>query len=131
MNRDNKIRFCLFGLRLSVFIVMLAWTLDKIIRPDHASMIFQDYYYLPAPGSPILLAIALVELAILVLFMLGVQKRITYGLVLLFHTVSTLTPVYQYASGQLLFYAAFPMWAACFTLFLLRDLDTLLTLGKK
>ena len=130
MNQDNRIRICLFSLRVSVFFVMIAWTVDKMIRPDHAAMIFQDYYFLPDPGSSLLLVLGLAEVVLLILFLSGSFKRLAYGLVLLFHTVSTITPVYQYASGQLLFYAAFPMWAACLTLYLLRDLDTLFTLGK-
>ncbi len=131
MTMENRIRISLLSLRLGVFVVMLVWTLDKIFRPGHAGMIFRDYYYLPDPGSGLLTAIGVAEIVILLLFLLGIRKTMSYGLVLLFHTVSTITPVYQYASGQLLFYAALPMWAACFTLFLLRDTDTLFTIGKK
>lgn len=131
MTQHFRIRLCLFTMRLSIFVVMLAWTLDKIIRPDHAGMVFQDYYFLPEPGSSLLMLIGVAEIILLVLFVSGVCKPLTYGLILLFHTVSTIAPVYQYASGQLLFYAAFPMWAGCLTLFLLRDLDTLFTFQKK
>ena len=130
MTQENRLRIALFGLRLGVFAVMLAWALDKILRPDHAGMIFQDYYFLPEPGAGLLAAIALAEIALLLMFLLGILKTWSYGLVLLFHSVSTVAPVYQYASGQLLFYAALPMWAACFALFLMRESDTLLTLGR-
>jgi hypothetical protein len=56
------------------------------------------------------------------------QKRYTYGLVLVFHGVSTLSSWKQYIlEPNLLFFAAWPMLAACIALYLLRDLDTLFT----
>jgi len=49
--------------------------------------------------------------------------------VLLLHGVSTLSSFHQYRfpfenKTNLLFFAAWPMLAACFTLYYLRDLDT-------
>ncbi len=59
-------------------------------------------------------------------------KTWTYGAVLLFHAVSTLSSWQMYLGfDNLLFFAAWPMLAACFTLFWLRDQDTLLTVGNK
>jgi hypothetical protein len=73
--------------------------------------------------------IGLVELAILVGFVIGFAPRLTYGLVLLFHAVSTLSSFRQYfhpfENVNLLFFAAWPMLGACFALYYLRDLDTL------
>jgi hypothetical protein len=45
---------------------------------------------------------------------------------LIFHAISTLASYRQYLApfDNLLFFAAWPMLAACFTLYLLRDLDT-------
>jgi hypothetical protein len=34
------------------------------------------------------------------------------------------------AFNNLLFFAAWPMWAACFALYLLRDADTKMTIGN-
>lgn len=66
-------------------------------------------------------------------FVLGLLKRLTYGLVLILHTISTFSSYKMYmapfAEGpSILFFAAWPMLAACFALYLLRDQDTLLTL---
>jgi hypothetical protein len=46
--------------------------------------------------------------------------------VLLLHAVSTFSSYRQYLDpfNNLLFFAAWPMLAACFTLYTLRDLDT-------
>ncbi len=50
------------------------------------------------------------------------------------HAVSTLSSFRQYLAPfkgpNLLFFAAWPMLAACIALFLLRDLDTLWTVGR-
>ena len=37
MNVDKKLSISLFSMRVTVFIVMLMWTIDKLIRPEHAS----------------------------------------------------------------------------------------------
>ena len=34
---DRRIPIVLLLLRLSIFIVMFRWTLDKFVRPDHAA----------------------------------------------------------------------------------------------
>lgn len=41
---DRRIPVALLLLRLSIFIVMFMWTLDKFVRPDHAASIFAKYY---------------------------------------------------------------------------------------
>ncbi len=58
-------------------------------------------------------------------------RRWTYGLVLLLHGLTTLISYAQYLhpfeKSNILFFAAWPMLAACFALYYLRDLDTLWT----
>jgi hypothetical protein len=71
--------------------------------------------------------IAAIELVILLKFVAGYKKKYTYGAVLVLHAVSTLSSFRQYLAPfdgpNLLFFAAWPMLAACFALFILRDLD--------
>jgi hypothetical protein len=61
-------------------------------------------------------------------FVAGAFQRVSYGLIFLLHGVSTLSSWQQYldAFNNLLFFAAWPMLAACFALYYLRDMDTLL-----
>lgn len=63
---------------------------------------------------------------LLLAFLVGYQKRVSYGLVLVLHGVSTLSSYAKYLEpfSHLLFFAAWPMLAACVALYLLRDLDT-------
>jgi len=73
-----------------------------------------------------------VELIIILGFAAGFMKRWTYGLVTLLHAVSTLASFGKYVEpfSNLLFFAAWPMLAACVALYLLRDSDTLLVVAK-
>lgn len=134
MSNDDRIAYSLFALRLGVFIVMLVWTLDKFINYEHAAAVFQRFYYLSGIGREIMLLVGAIELVIIIGFVLGLKKRITYGIVLALHAVSTLSSynIYlnPYAGGpNLLFFAAWPMLAACIALYLLRDMDKKFSLG--
>lgn len=131
MNDRGKLRAPLLCLRLSVFLVMLVWTLDKFFNPDHASAVYENFYFIGGLGGGVLTVIGLVELVLIVGFVVGFQKRITYGAVLLLHAISTLSSwrLYLDPFDNLLFFAAWPMLAACYALFVLRDEDTLWTIG--
>jgi hypothetical protein len=128
----SRVCASLLALRLSIFLVMLMWTLDKFLNPEHAAGVYSHFYLAPALGAGAMRAIGAVELLFLVGFVLGYRKRLTYGAVLVFHAISTLSSYAQYLSPwepyHLLFFAAWPMLVACFTLYWLRDLDTKLTL---
>lgn len=131
MTIESRLAIPLLTLRLGVFIVMLMWTLDKFVNPAHAGAVFENFYLIGGLGDTIFLAIGIVELAIIVAFVLGIKKTITYGIVLALHTVSTLSSWQQYLGfDSLLFFAAWPMLAACYTLFMLRDLDTKFTVAN-
>lgn len=127
MSNDPRLSIALLTLRLSVFLVMLVWTLDKFFNPNHAAAVFQKFYGIAGLDSSIFYLIGAVQLVIILGFVAGWKKRWTYLLVLLFHSVSTLSSFRQYLApfDNLLFFAAWPMLAACFSLYLLRDLDTL------
>jgi putative oxidoreductase len=49
--------------------------------------------------------------------------------VFVFHAISTVASYRQYLDpfANLLFFAAWPMLAACYTLYILRDFDTIIT----
>lgn len=126
MSRDDRISLALLLLRLGVFIVMFMWTLDKFINPGHAARVFSHFYSLSGFEGALMTGLAVAELVLILAFVAGIQKRLTYGLVLLLHAASTLSSYAKYLDpwDNLLFFAAWPMLAACFALYLLRDLDT-------
>ena len=130
MTDQDRIGWSLFSLRLGVFIVMGVWTLDKIVNPDHALKVFEKFYLIPSGVvGPVMMFIALAEAVLLIAFFAGIKKRLTYGLVFLFHAVSTFSSWKMYIDpfGNMLFWAAWPMLAACFALYLMRHMDTKFT----
>ena len=132
MRPDLRIRASLLGLRITIALVFTVWALDKILHPEHAGRVFENFYRLPGLGESMLAATGVAQLALTGAFVAGLAKRATYGAVLALHTISTLSSYRQYLDpfGNLLFFAAWPMLAACLALYLLRDLDTLGTVGR-
>jgi hypothetical protein len=135
INQKQKLELSLVLLRLSVFLVMLMWTLDKLVNPDHAAKVYEKFYFLSGLGHELMYTFAVVELIVLLLFVCGLYKKYSYGTVLVFHAISTLSSFKQYLSpyeaGNLLFFTAWPMLAACIALFLLKDHDVRLSCGNK
>ncbi len=124
----SRLPVALFLLRLGVFIVMVLWTIDKLVNPGHAASVFSNFYQIGGLGTGAFYAIGIAELILVLLFMAGAFKFWTYGLVMLLHAVSTFATFPNYLhpfQGNLLFFAAWPMLAACIALFLLRDEDSL------
>lgn len=131
MNKKNRIEWALFLLRLGVFIVMFAWTLDKFINPGHAAKVFESFYFIGGLGPPLMIAVGALEMLIILAFLVGLWKRFTYGFVMIAHGISTFSSWKQYTVDiNLLFFAAWPMLAACVALYLLRDMDMKFTLKK-
>ena len=127
MTQEKRIAASLFLLRLSVFVVMLMWTLDKFVNPGHASQVLENFFRISGFGEVAFLIIGGLEMLLILAFVSGSWKRISYGLVLLLHGASTFVSYAQYMDpfNNLLFFAAWPMLAACITLYLLRDLDSI------
>ena len=131
MNERERISNALLALRIGVFVVMFMWTLDKFVNVAHASRVFENFYGLSGLESGIMAAIGIAELILILAFVAGYQKRVSYAAVLILHGISTLSSYRQYLDpfNNLLFFAAWPMLAACFALYLLRDFDTKWTVG--
>jgi putative oxidoreductase len=128
---EEKLKWPLFILRLGVFIVMFIWTLDKFVRPEHTSIVFQKFYMMPALSMEISYLIGTLQALIILGFILGVKKKLTYGTVLFLHGISTLSSYSQYFNpwegGNILFFAAWPMLGSIIALYMLRNYDTLFT----
>lgn len=128
---QSKIETSLFLLRIGVFIVMLVWTIDKFINPSHSAAVMEAFYFIDGAGATMVMIIGAIELLIILAFIAGMWKKYTYGFVMTLHAVSTFSTYKPYMEMNLLFFAAWPMLAACIALYLLRDLDVKFTFGKK
>lgn len=128
----RQLPLSLLLLRLGVGLVMAMWTLDKFINPDHAGAVFSNFYGLDAQGPLVLMALGLVQAVVVIAFLAGALRTLSYGAVFAMHGVSTLASWRQYFDPfeSLLFFAAWPMLAACFALFLLRRSDTLFSVDQ-
>lgn len=124
----------LFLLRLSIFVAMAAWVGDKFFRPDHAAEMLAEFYSLNFLTPGIVYGIGVVQAAILLAFLFGFRRKWSYGLVLLMHTVATFAAWRAYmdpfTGDNLLYFAAWPMWAALLALYALREHDTLLAFRR-
>lgn len=124
-NQYNRLQWSLFSLRLGVFIVMFMWTLDKFINPGHSAKVLEVFYGISGSSPIAVYVLGALQLLLVLAFMAGIKKRFSYGAILLMHAISTLASYERYLDGfnNLLFFAAWPMLAACLALYLLRELD--------
>jgi hypothetical protein len=133
MTHPQRVKISLLVLRVTVFIVFFMWTIDKLMRPEHASKVYENFYFISLSGVTIFYVIGGLQMLLNFAFLAGWQKRFTYGAMLLFHGVSTFSSYKQYLAPfegpHLLFFTAWPMLGACLALYLLRHDDTLLSLS--
>ena len=120
-------------MRLSVGVFFLVWAIQKTVAPEMAQRVFETFYF-SSPAPTLLMLSGLAQLAIVVAFMAGLFRTWTGGALLAMHTISLLSTYERlaspYESPNALFWAAVPVWAAIFALFLLRKSDRLLSLDE-
>lgn len=125
----GRVPLVLLLMRLSVALVMFVWVADKFFKPDHTKAVFESFYGIGGLGTPLVYGLGVIQFLIVLGFTAGFKKTWTYGAVLLMHGASTLISFPRYldplATPNILFFAGWPMLAACFGLFYLRDLDML------
>ncbi|MBU2870096.1 hypothetical protein [Colwellia sp. E2M01] len=126
---QNRLQWSLFSLRLGVFIVMIMWTLDKFFNPGHSTKIFEKFYGIAGSSDMVAYILGALQLILVLAFLMGFKKRFSYGIIFIMHAMSTFSSYNQYLDGfnNLLFFTAWPMLAACFALYLLREQDVKFT----
>ncbi len=98
-------------LRLGVGLVMAMWTADKFVNPAHSSAVMENFYGLPALGSEVFVVLGVIQAVIVLMFITGAFRTLSYAAVVLMHAGSTFSSWRQYLDGfdNLLFFAAWPM----------------------
>lgn len=61
MNSMERLPLGLLLLRLSIFLVMVVWTIDKFLRPEHAAAVYENFYYVGGIGRAVSYLIGAVE----------------------------------------------------------------------
>lgn len=127
-----NLRIPLFLTRLSIFYFMLPWQVQRFINPEATAGIAAKHYKISGLPEFVPMAIGVFMMALIIAFVCGFKKRISYGLVLLVHGAGTLMTVPRLIpwteNFAQIFLAAIPTVAAMYLLYLLRDQDTLLSI---
>ncbi|NDJ81608.1 hypothetical protein GXP65_11265 [Vibrio campbellii] len=121
---QQQLGIALLALRLSIALVFIMWALDKVLVPKHAMKVFSGFYGLDI-SSGFSVALGIAQLVFIGIFVAGLWKNLTYLAILVLHSGSTFSSFAKYLDpfNNLLFFAAWPMLAACFALYLLREHD--------
>ena len=129
----HSLKLPLFLTRLSIFYFMLPWQLMRFTKPESVVGIAKKHYKFTMPDSvPMITGVLMMVL--LIAFLVGFKKKITYFLVFILHAIGTLMTLPKLIIGlesfYILFLAAIPTAAAMFLLWKLRDEDTMLSLNS-
>ncbi len=129
----HTLKLPLFLTRLSIFLFMLPWQIMRFTKPEVINNISNKYYKFSMPeiGSTIT---GVFMIALLLAFLVGFKKKISYLLVLILHGIGTVMTIPNLIPGlegyNQLFLAALPTLGAMLLLYFLRDEDTMLSLNK-
>ncbi len=141
MNSDleKRLGLCLFFCRVGVFIVFLAWTLDKLIRPEHGVGIMKNFYLIPGLSETLILLFGVFELVMCLLFVFGFYKYLTRAFFLFLSVMSICTP--RALNGMrngifegwhtIMFFSAFCLLACAIIVFVFRQYDTRFSLADR
>ena len=103
---------------------------------DRIEGIANKYYKIPAIPDIVGTILAVAMMALLIAFLVGFKKKISYGLVFILHAIGTvmtipaLIPFVGLSGYNQLFLAAIPTAFAMLLLYCLRDEDTMFSLNK-
>jgi len=132
-SKNASLLWGLFFLRFGLGLCLALWAVDKFIAPEQTVKLFQTFYRVTISPSLAIMAGAL-ELVLGLLIIFGMYKTITYGAGLLIYTISTIMIYSQLITpfgNNHLVLDAIPLVFAFFALFLLREFDTKLSLGRR
>ncbi|MGH9770474.1 MAG: hypothetical protein ACRD4Q_02030, partial [Candidatus Acidiferrales bacterium] len=134
-SREARLARALLLLRLSVAIALGMWCAGKFINPTQTTRILSGFYSIKGVSFIGAYGMGILQAALILAFVLGIAKRVSYGLVMLSHIPAVLAPwgqyMHPYAGHVLLFLGAFPMWSACFAVYYLREYDVLCVLSSR
>ncbi len=129
----SKLPLSLLILRVSLALFLLPWVIEKFTKPETTAKIFAHFYHVKNLSHTMSYGIGIAWALLLLAFVLGFKKRISYGLVMVLHAVGTLftwqTLMPFLDSYNHLFLAAIPTLGAMIALYMLRDHDVMWNIG--
>ncbi|MGF1480155.1 MAG: DoxX protein [Cyanophyceae cyanobacterium] len=132
MTLERKLELGLATIRLTTAAFFLVWSIEKIVAPELTQRVFEGFYFSQISNTVSYL-LGSIQTAIILVFLAGIWKTLSYGAILGMHTVSVVSTYERllnpYELPNHLFWAGIPTLGAVIALFLLRDSDTFLTLS--
>ena len=132
MKDERRLQISLAIIRISLVLFFLVWSIGKLIVPELTQKVFATFYFSEI-SSTVAVGVGALQTVIVLIFLAGQFKMLSYGVILGMHTVSVLSTYRQlldpYQPPNLLFWAGVSVLGASSALFLLRDRDRLLTLS--
>lgn len=124
---EKRLAIALLALRVTLGLFMLQWGVEKFVVPGTTLAIFRNFYGLNL-GSFVPPVVGAVQVVLALAFLAGYRPRITYGVFLAMHLVTTLATIPRLLSpwnpvSNHLFIAGVPVLAGFFAFYLLRDWD--------
>ena len=131
---DQRAQIPLLVLRITIGLFLLQWGIEKFVLPDTAAMIFAGFYGVDGLTHTIAYVLGGLQCAVALAVLSGFQKKFSYLLAFLIHSVSTLSTIPNmlapYDPGNHLFFTGVPVLAAMGLLWYLRDYDTKLSIDS-
>ncbi|MEP2920290.1 hypothetical protein [Sulfitobacter sp.] len=127
MTQDPKISISLLIMRLGIAAFFGAWTSLKFTRPEWFENVFQNFYGLSFISGSMAAIVGAIQLLLLLAFVLGFKRTISYGIMALMQGVGVLASIpnlmnlTQYPNN--LMWAAVPALGCVIALFILRSYD--------
>lgn len=129
MGNRSSLQISLAIIRFSIGLFFWVWSVEKIIHPELTQQVFETFYKVQISIS-LSIGIGILQSLVILVFILGLLKTWSYGLLLGMHLVSTLSTYERllnpYEPPNHLFWAGIPVLGAIIALFLLRDSDQFL-----
>ncbi len=126
---DRRAAVALLILRFFLGLFLTLWSIEKLILPDAAARIAQNFYGVTLPVAASY-ALGIAELLISLGLLFGAWRTISYGLALLIHTVTVIVSWRQLLDpwglakvGTHIWTSTWPTWGGFIALFLMRDWD--------
>ena len=69
---SHRLSWSLLALRVSVFIVMFVWTLDKFVNPAHSAKIFEHFYSIGGVPETAVYILGAFQLALVLAFIAAI-----------------------------------------------------------
>lgn len=120
-------------LRISMGFLMIIWSLDKLLNPEHSQLVMQTHYLNMSVNITLLMTFGLIQIIFGAFVIFGYLRSVVYPL-LIFGTGFTLIAVFRsvidpwgwyLGETNVLFYPSLIIFAGAFVLYAFRQFDTL------